>query len=215
MQIGSIRNDYNRIKNYEIRIPVFIKFDSNGDTLWRRMYVDTANMHSGDWPQDIIPEDAGGYTVAALIGSNSKTYSTDTLIDFWYVDSVYIGLIRYDSLGNIVHRQKHFVGGEKVPISIGLLLKQPDGGYIVGGVNKFNGFTTPGKYYLFKTDSLFNYQWLKTFSRNTSEFSDIKIIPKPNKEYYFEVHCCELILRLRKTTISVHLLIDNGNSMKS
>ena len=40
-----------------------------------------------------------------------------------YVDTTYVGLIRYDSLGNIVQRKKHFVGGSKVPITIGLLMK--------------------------------------------------------------------------------------------
>jgi len=187
VQMGVVVNDYNSFKNYDIRMAVYIKFDTNGDTLWRRMYVDTANLRTGDWPQDIVAEDDGGFTVAALIAADSKTYSTDTLIDYWYTDTTYVGLIRYDNLGNIVQRQKHFVGGEKVPISIGLLLKQPDGGYIVGGENRFNGPTNLGEYYLLKVDNLFNWQWSKTFSQITPYRTYLHILPDTNNQYYFSV----------------------------
>lgn len=189
VQMGVVINDYNDYKDYDIHIPVYIKFDTNGDTLWRKMYVDTANMHSGDWPQDIIAENNGGFTVTALLGSDSKHLNPyDTSDHYLYVDSTYVGLIRYDSLGNITQRKKHFVGGEKVPISIGILMKQKDGGYIVGGVNQFNGSNNPANYYLFKTDSLFNWQWLKTFSRNTNNEPTMGIIPIPNNKYVFSVN---------------------------
>jgi hypothetical protein len=62
--------------------------------------------------------------VAALTGSKSKTY--DPSRDFWFVDSTYVTLLSYDSLGNITRRKPFFVGGEKVPIGIRLLKKQAD-----------------------------------------------------------------------------------------
>ena len=68
VQMGVVINDYNSPKNWDIRIPVYIKFDSNGDTLWQKKFIDTANMRNGDWPQSIVAENDGGFTVAALIG---------------------------------------------------------------------------------------------------------------------------------------------------
>ena len=187
LQMGSVRNDYANWKNYDSHAAAYTKFNSNGDTIWQKLYVDTIAMHSGDWPMDIVAEDDGGFTVAALLGSDSKTYSTDTLIDYWYCDSSYVGLIRYDCLGNIIQRKKHFVGGAKVPITIGLIMKQSDGGYIVGGVNYFLASNKLNEYYLFKTDSLFNWQWVRKFGQIARQESLIKIIPKINNEYYFSV----------------------------
>ena len=91
-------------------------------------------------------------------------------------------------MGNIKRRKQHFLGGEKVPITIGLLMKQIDGGYIVGGVNKFNGSHNLANYYLFKTDSLFNWEWSQKFGQTTIYESRMKIFPKNNNQYYYSVY---------------------------
>ena len=187
LQIGSVNNDYIHPKNYDWRATVLTKFNTNGNTIWQKVYKDTSNLKSGDWPMDVIPEDDGGFTITALIPSDSKTYSTDTLIDYWYTDTTYVGFIRYDSSGNMVNRKRHFIGGQPVNRSIGLLMKEPDGGYIVGGVNLFNGNNNPFNYYLLKVDSDFNWEWQKFFSQTTSNLSLMEILPFSNDMKYFAV----------------------------
>jgi hypothetical protein len=185
LQMGIVVNDYNNWKDYMIRLPVYTKFNSDGDIIWQRLYTDTTGWRGGDWPQDIIPEDDGGFTVAALTPSVSKTYSLDTNIHWWYNDTTYVSLIRYDSLGNEVHRKSHVIGGELVPMTIGLIMKQDDGGYVVGGVNKFNGNLNPGEYYLLKTDSLFNWEWIRKFGQTVYYIPFMKIIKRPDNGYFF------------------------------
>jgi len=186
LQISSVQNDFQNWRNYDYHSAAYVKFDKNGDTIWRRLYKDTVYLHSGVWPRDVIVEDDGGYTVSALLGSDSKhTNSYDTSDHYMYVDTTYIGLIRYDSLGNIVQRQKHFVGGAKVPITIGLLMKQNDGGYIVGGVNYFSG--NLAQYYLLKVDSLFNWKWRKLFSQINYYETNMAITKINNDRYFFAV----------------------------
>jgi hypothetical protein len=168
IQAGSVTNDYNSWKNYPIRMPVYTKYNSDGNIIWQKLIVDTADRNTGDWPQDIISELDGGFTVASLTASKSKTYSPAN--DFWYNDSTYVTLITYDSNCNITRRKSFFVGGEKVPVGIRFLNKQSDNGYLVGGVNRFNGpHPNMASYYLLKVDSLWNFQWQKTFGKTSND----------------------------------------------
>jgi len=186
LQMGVVENDYSDLKNWDWNAPTFVKFNANGDTIWTKIYADTTYLKSCDWGQDIIAEPDGGYTVAALLGSDSKHINQyDTSDHYMYVDTTYIGLIRYDSLGNIVQRKKHFVGGSKVPITIGLLMKQDDGGYIVGGVNYFSG--NLAQYYLLKVDSLFNWQWRKLFGQINHYETNMAITKINNDRYFFAI----------------------------
>jgi len=186
LQMSVVENDYTNWKYYDWHAPGYVKFKPNGDTIWTKLYADTSYFKSCDWGQDIIPEDDGGFTVTTIQGSDSKTYSVDTSIHYWYVDTTYVGIIRYDSLGNIVQRNQFFIGGEKVYKTIGLLMKQPDGGYIIGGVNNFGGVLN--QYFLLKVDSLFNWEWQKLFGQTSSYESMMQIFRKPNDEYYFSVN---------------------------
>jgi hypothetical protein len=185
IQAGSVTNDYNSWKNYPIRMAVYTKFNTDGDTLWQRLFVDTADRNTGDWPQDIIPEPDGGFTVASLTASKSKTYAPSN--DFWYNDSTYVTLISYDSSGNITRRKPFFVGGEKVPVGIRFLKKQPDNGYLIGGVNRFNGpAPNLASYYLMKVDSLWDFQWLKTFGKTSNDASARLVVTDfENGQAYF------------------------------
>jgi len=186
LQISSVQNDFQNWRNYDYHSAAYVKFNKDGNTIWQRLYKDTVYLHSGVWARDVIAEDDGGFTVATLIGSDTKYLNPyDTSDTYLYLDTTYIGLIRYDSLGNIVQRKRHFVGGSKVPITIGLLMKQDDGGYIVGGVNYFSG--NLAQYYLLKVDSLFNWQWRKLFGQTVSRESMMQIIEKSNNHYYFSV----------------------------
>jgi len=186
LQMSVVDNDYSNWKNYDWNAPGYVKFKPNGDTIWTRLYADTTYMKSCDWGQDIVAENDGGFTVATIQGSDSKSYSLDTSIQYWYVDTTYVGIIRYDSLGNIKQRKQFFIGGEKVYKTIGLLMKQPDGGYIIGGVNYFGG---PLKqYFLLKVDSLFNWEWRKLFGQTSSYESMMQLFEKQNDEYYFSVN---------------------------
>jgi hypothetical protein len=170
VQVGVVANDYNHWKNSYIRMPVFTKFNSDGDTIWQKLFVDTADRNTGDWPMAIIPETDGGFTVAALTPSKSKTYAPER--DFWFNDSTYVTLISYDSSGNITRRKPFFVGGEKVPVQIRFLKKQPDNGYLIGGVNRFNGpAPNLASYYLLRVDSLWDFQWQKTFGKTSNDAS--------------------------------------------
>jgi hypothetical protein len=185
IQMGVVANDYNNWKNYMCRLPVYTKFNTHGDIIWQRLYADTTGWRGGDWPMDIIPEDDGGFTVAALTPSVSKTYSFDPNIDWWYNDTTYVSLIRYDSMGMEVHRKSHVIGGDLITMSIGLVMKQDDGGYVVGGVNRFNGKLNPREYYLFKTDSLFNWEWIKKFGQTTTSWPNIELLEQPGQGYAF------------------------------
>jgi hypothetical protein len=186
LHVGFVDNDYNNWKNYDWRAPVYTKFDADGNTIWKRIYKDTTYLKSEAWPRNVIPESEGGFTVAALILSDSKYQNPyDTNDTYLYTDTSYIGLIRYDSLGNELFRKKHFLGGDKIVTSIGLLIKQPDKGYIVGGVNYFSGDLK--SYYLLKTDSLFNWEWRKLISQTSTSYPLIDILPFGNEKYYFSV----------------------------
>ncbi len=185
LQMSVVENDYTNWKNYDWHAPGYVKFKPNGDTIWTKLYADSTYFKSCDWGQDIIPEENGGFTVTTIQGSDSKSYSMDTSIHYWYVDTTYVGIIRYDSLGNIVQRNQFFIGGEKVYKTIGLLMKQADGGYVVGGVNNFGG--SLNQYYLLKVDSLFNLEWQKLFGQTASYESKMQFIEKTNNNYYFSV----------------------------
>jgi len=186
LNVGFVDNDYNNWKNYDWKAAIYTKFDTEGNTIWQKIYKDTVYLKSGDWPRNVVPETDGGFTIVALIASDSKHLNPyDTSDTFLYVDTTYIGLIRYDSLGNEVFRKCHFIGGLPVTPSIGLLMKQKDGGYIVGGVNYFSGDLK--SYYLLKTDSLFNWQWRKTFGQTAASKPMIQIIQKSQSLYYFSV----------------------------
>jgi hypothetical protein len=187
LQVGVVFNDYIHPRNYDWRAAVYTKFNTNGNTIWQKVYKDTAYLKCGDWPMDVIPEDDGGFTVAALVASDSKTYSPDTNINYWYTDTTYIGLIRYDSLGNIEKRKLHFIGGDPINRTIGFIKKQSDGGYLVGGINAFNGPNLPCSYYLLKVDSNFNWQWRKLFSQTTVGGALMEIIPFSNDMNRFAV----------------------------
>ena len=186
LNVGFVENDYNDWKNYDWRAPVYTKFDTDGNTIWQKVYKDTNYLKSEPWPRNVIPEDDGGFTIAALILSDTKYLNPyDTSDTYLYTDTSYIGLIRYDSLGNEVYRQKHFLGGHKIITSIGLLMKQPDKGYIVGGVSYFSGDLK--SYYLLKTDSLFNWEWRKTFGQLATSNPNIDIIKLSKNQYDFSI----------------------------
>ena len=186
LNVGLVDNDYNDWKNYDWRAPVYTKFDTDGNTIWQKVYKDTNYLKSEAWPRNVISESDGGFTIAALILSDSKYLNPyDTSDTYLYTDSSYIGLIRYDSLGNEVYRQKHFLGGHKTVTSIGLLMKQPDKGYIVGGVSYFSGDLK--NYYLLKTDSMFNWEGRKTFGQLVSSKPNINIIPISENYYGFSL----------------------------
>jgi len=186
LQVGHVKNDYNNWKNYDWRAAVYTKFDTKGNTIWQKVYMDTTLLKSGVWPMSVIPEDDGGFTVTALMPSDSKHLNPyDTADTYLYTDTTYIGLIRYDSLGNEMLRERHFIGGHPVTPTIGLLMKQPDGGYIVGGVNYFSGDLK--SYYLLKTDSLFNWEWRKLISQTSTSYPLIDLLPISNENYYFSL----------------------------
>lgn len=163
LQMGMVRNDYVNWKNYDWNATSLVKFNPDGNTIWTKLEADTGYMKSCDWGQDIIPEEDGGFTMVTLKGSDSKTYSTDTLNNYWFTDTTYVGLLRYDAQGNLIQRKHHFIGGDKVMVTLGLVMKQADGGYLIGGENNFAG--TKNNFFFFKTDSMFNWEWTKLFSQ--------------------------------------------------
>jgi hypothetical protein len=192
LQIGSVANDYNNWKLYDWHSSVFTKFNTSGNTIWQKVYKDTTYLKSGDWPMGVVAEADGGYSIIALNVSDSKHLNQyDSTDIFLYADTTYIGMIRYDSLGNELYRKHHFIGGHPVLPSVGLLMKQSDGGYLAGGVNEYNGSNEPRSYYLLKTDSTFNWQWLKTFGQTIPIDPRLRIQSRNNGDYFFAIQSCD------------------------
>ncbi|MFL2571473.1 MAG: T9SS type A sorting domain-containing protein [Parvicellaceae bacterium] len=145
------------------QVGYLIKTDSNGDTLWTKMYSEFVSLLSVQQTTD------GGYIIAGG-GSNalyvcSKTDSNgDTLWTKNYggysvqqtTDGGYIiadsALIKLDSNGDILWSKPYRDGAG------GYSLQQTtDGGYIVTG-------TTPSAVYLHKTDSNGDTLWTNSYS---------------------------------------------------
>ena len=56
LAMGYLYNDFKHPKNYECTLPIFTKFNSNGDIIWQHLIADTVGMRSGFWPQDILAD---------------------------------------------------------------------------------------------------------------------------------------------------------------
>jgi len=187
LAMGNLNNDFKKPKNYDSKLPIYIKFKSNGDTIWRKLIADTVGRKFGFWPQDIIADNDGGFTVAGLLGSQTRTWNAQDQL--WYHDTTYITIIKYDSFGNEVKRQQHYVGGYGRTPGVDGLLRLNDGSYMIYGTNYFNfPASSLKKNYVFHLDSNFNYIEVKTFGQMIPEFLiQNNIIPSKYGGYNFAV----------------------------
>jgi len=121
--------------------PMLVKINTNGDTLWTRVYGGGGNYQQGNSVQETY--DGGfmmvGYTIAFSSGDKD------------------VYLIRTDSAGNLLSTKTFGGPGLDQGVSI-----QPtfDGGFIVGGsTTSFDGGNQD--YYLIKTDMYGDTLWTK------------------------------------------------------
>ena len=187
LAMGNLNNDFKNPKNYDSKLPIYIKFKSNGDTIWRKLIADTVGRRFGFWPQDIIADNDGGFTVAGMLGSQTRIWNPND--QFWYHDTTYITIIKYDSFGNEVKRKQHYVGGYGRTPGVDGLLRLNDGSYMIYGTNYFNfPASSLKKNYVFHLDSNFNYIEVKTFGQMTTYiFIQNNIIPSKYGGYIFAV----------------------------
>lgn len=185
LSMGYLDIDYQHITDYEIRLPVYINYDKDGTVIFSKLIADTVGRKLGFWPIDVIAEEDSGFTVAGFVGSQSRTWHVQD--QFWYHDTTYVTVIRYDKCGNEMHRAMHYVGGEPRSPVVSVLLKTPDGKYVVSG-NKviINPPTLGRKNYVLCLDSAFNFLWKKTFGQSMqTTLNQVNLIKLSDNGYAF------------------------------
>lgn len=188
LMTGFLYNDYQNPKNYDTKLPIYIKYDTDGTILWQRLIADTSGRRFGFWPMDVIANDDGGFTAVGLEGSQTRTWDPD--FQFWYHDTTYITIIQYDSNGYEEHRKQHFAGGEPRSVGVNSILRLNNGGYAVTGHNFYNFAGSPlRKHFVIRLDSNFNFIEIKKFGQMISElYVKTCIIPAQHGGYWFGIN---------------------------
>ncbi len=145
-----------------------VKVNSNGDTLWSKSYGLTASVNT--WGSSVKNTSDGGFI---LTGWTNGTNSTSP----GYYDAF---LTKTDSLGNILWT-KNFGGANQ---DNGYdVIQSADGGYVIAGTTMSFG-SGYSDWYLLKTDSLGNMQWVRTIG-NSSSGTSYSVIQTLDGSYVF------------------------------
>jgi len=132
-----------------------IKVDSNGDTVWTKVYGGTKD----DALFSIKSTTDGGFITAGY----SDSYSAGGDVD------VYV--LKIDSVGDTSWTQTYGGTGQDYGRSIALT---DDGGYVISGYSTSYG-AGDADVLLLKIDNIGNTQWIKTFGRSsTDDGSDVE-----------------------------------------
>ncbi|MBL4755534.1 MAG: T9SS type A sorting domain-containing protein, partial [Flavobacteriales bacterium] len=172
------------------------RFDSNGDTLWTRTYIDTSLWAAG---RACLQTPEGGFVITGDLSNNLLLMKTDSLgNELWsnVYNTNHIGLsidnsadggyvvgggtaapgiddqsfvVKFDSSG--ATQWMNYYGG---PLGEdGFIVRTTaDGGYICAGDTSFAQYIGIGdstKIYLVKLDSSGNTEWSKAYGQNTIE----------------------------------------------
>jgi hypothetical protein len=176
-------------KDYECILPIYHRFDKDGNTLFFRLRTeDTTGRRFGFWPHDLVAEPDGGFTAAGFVGSQTRTWSTQSQV--WMHDTTYIAIISYDSLGNETRRALHYVGGQPRTPGVDGLHKLGDGGYLISGTRHINYPVNKLRCnYNMRLDSNFNFVSIHTHGQMAGEYLNRNyILPSINGGYVFAVN---------------------------
>ncbi len=170
--------------NYEYEMPIYQRFDRDGNLIFSRLVADTVGRRSGFWPKYVVAEPDMGFSVAGLIGSQTRTYLPDS--DFWISDTIYISIISYDSLGMETRRALHYIGGETRNLSVSGLIKLDDGGYVIYGDQKHEPMR---RFFALQLDSNLDTVRVKTFGQTEKHiFEENHMLPTQDGGYWFAVN---------------------------
>ena len=125
-----------------------VKTDSQGDTLWIRIYRGT---NSSAAAQSVQQTDDGGYVIA---GYSSLPYLDNEMF-----------LVKIDSLGDTLWTRTYGGSDDRTAHCV---RQTRDGGYILAGDNHFHG-GVEYDIYLVKTDSMGNLHWTGTYGGNDTD----------------------------------------------
>jgi len=130
--------------------PTLTKFNSVGDTLWKKEYFDASKFYSAD---NVIQCTDGGF---ALVGGTSP----DSLE---YNPQIFV--LKVDSLGNEIWYEEY--GNQTISAEYGLSIAETnEGGFIIGGYKNATISSNPN-HYLLAIDSIGNFLWHQTIGNST------------------------------------------------
>lgn len=187
------------VTNPSLKNIAVIKLDSIGNMTWNRTYGGTTNTDDGHIR--IIEAHNGGYLISGIIDMGTSAIPVWIRIDnagdtVWVKkhdcgnnfvktsDGGYAHLggiiIKSDSLGNIQWAKRYLDLG-----SVSSGEQTYDGGYIVMGLTQqyASGGINDRDFILFKTDSVGNLEWSKTYGRPTTLEYSSKVIQTTDGGY--------------------------------
>ena len=141
------------------------KFDSEGDSLWTKIF----DYPYEDIIDDALIDDAGNYHILGYSNSLGKDQSDSTPF-----------LMKTDSLGNILWQQTY--GSDDISETVRTLHRDADGGFVIGGF-RFLAENRQFESWAFKTDSLGQQIWEQSYGRS-DDHRDTKVIPARGGGYW-------------------------------
>ena len=124
--------------------------------------------------------------------TSSNSYHPHPVYPNYYKqDSLFVAIFKLDSLSNITHKKKFFIGTDKFNKSDITIAKSTDNGYLIGGNTIFANDSNynalyPRKYFIIKVDSDFNFKWIRKFGQSKYFLRNIlNILPSKTGGYLF------------------------------
>jgi len=146
-----------------------IKIDTAGNLIWSKLVGLPDSLGGFLWSVDIVAEPDSGFTTQAYTLSETRHWAYDS--SQIEPDTVFISIVRFDKMGNIVKMNRFQVGTELIEVMASGIVKTPDGGYVLAGHNVFENdsnysITYNRKSFLIGLDSLFQLHWIKIFDQS-------------------------------------------------
>jgi hypothetical protein len=158
-------DSYLYIKSY------FIKMDTAGNTIWKKVVGLPDSLGKELWTLEAVADADTGFTAIAYTSSVGRHLTMDSSNTI--PDTVFVSVVKFNKNGEVEKINRFFVGTDILRVMCSAIVKSPDGGYCLGGFNRFD--TVSINYpdynrmnYLIKVDSDINHQWTKIFGQTYS-----------------------------------------------